>query len=147
MGGDPVPGICEGLTQGIVGMTVGSRRRIVVPPEQVGAARCRHQRTALLLKYPHRSRVEWPVNHVLSSLLQGFGSAAVGAPYAFVPPNSTLTYDLELLRLSNIGPDALTRVRSSSETPACCSFTPCRASFVEAPWLLQALARKERPRM
>ena len=35
VGGDPVPGICEGLTQGVIGMTVGSRRRIVVPPEEV----------------------------------------------------------------------------------------------------------------
>ena len=44
--------------------------------------------------------------------MQGFGTRAVGAPYAVVPPNSELTYDLELLRLSNIGPDALTRVRA-----------------------------------
>ena len=40
VGGDPVPGVCEGLTQGIIGMTVGSRRRVVVPPEQVGGYAC-----------------------------------------------------------------------------------------------------------
>ena len=37
VGGDPVPGVCEGLTQGVIGMTVGSKRRIVVPPEEVGS--------------------------------------------------------------------------------------------------------------
>lgn len=34
----------------------------------------------------------------------------MGAPFAVVPPNSTITYDVELLRLSNVGPDALTQV-------------------------------------
>jgi hypothetical protein len=49
VGGDPVPGICEGLTQGIMGMTVGSRRRIVVPPDQVATTRCSsHHRNAWL---------------------------------------------------------------------------------------------------
>ena len=32
----------------------------------------------------------------------------VGAPYAIVPPDSTLRYEVELLRLSSRGPDALT---------------------------------------
>ncbi|KAG2451096.1 hypothetical protein HYH02_004364 [Chlamydomonas schloesseri] len=39
----------------------------------------------------------------------GFGGAAVGAPYAIVPAGSTLLYEVELLRLSAVGPDQLTR--------------------------------------
>jgi hypothetical protein len=31
------------------------------------------------------------------------------APYAIVPPGSTLVYEVELLRLSTKGPDELTR--------------------------------------
>ena len=55
--------------------------------------------------------------------MQGFGAKAVGAPYAVVPPNTALTYDIELLRLSNIGPDALTRVPFPfpPALPCCCS--------------------------
>ena len=33
--------------------------------------------------------------------------AQVAAPYAVVPPGSTLRYELQLLRLSSTGPDAL----------------------------------------
>jgi len=33
LGGDPVPGICAGLRQGLLGMTVGGRRTFSVPPE------------------------------------------------------------------------------------------------------------------
>jgi hypothetical protein len=40
---------------------------------------------------------------------KGFGGQVVGAPYAVVPVNSTLLYEVELLRLSNRGPDELTR--------------------------------------
>jgi FKBP-type peptidyl-prolyl cis-trans isomerase len=38
----------------------------------------------------------------------GFGNAtAVLAPYAVVAPGSTLEYEIELIRLSRRGPDAL----------------------------------------
>lgn len=37
----------------------------------------------------------------------GFGSAAVLAPYAGVPANSMLRYDVELVRVSAKGPDAM----------------------------------------
>ncbi|KAG2428157.1 hypothetical protein HXX76_011837 [Chlamydomonas incerta] len=39
----------------------------------------------------------------------GFGGTAVGAPYAIVPAGSTLVYEVELLRLSAVGPDQLTK--------------------------------------
>jgi len=58
-------------------------------------------------------------------MTQGFGSRAVGAPYAVVPPNSELTYDLELLRLSNIGPDALTRVCPTFALAQPCNGSSC----------------------
>eukprot|EP00798_Chlamydomonas_sp_ICE-L_P008972 gene8972-16106_t len=38
----------------------------------------------------------------------GFGDGSVGAPYAVVPPNATLKYEIQLIRLSNRGPDELT---------------------------------------
>ncbi len=41
----------------------------------------------------------------------GFASQTVLAPYAVVPGNSVLVYEVELLRLSAVGPDQLTRVR------------------------------------
>lgn len=69
----PTPGLVRGLKEGLVGMTVGGKRTILVPPEK------------------------------------GFGDQVVGAPYALVPPNSTLRYEVELLRLSTRGPDELTR--------------------------------------
>ena len=37
----------------------------------------------------------------------GFGSTTVLAPYAVVPPWSTIEYEIELVRLSRRGPDAL----------------------------------------
>ena len=37
----------------------------------------------------------------------GFGQAQVAAPYAVVPPGSTLRYEVQVLRLSSSGPDAL----------------------------------------
>ncbi|GIL56667.1 hypothetical protein Vafri_11997 [Volvox africanus] len=43
----------------------------------------------------------------------GFGSQTVLAPYGVVPANSTLLYEVELLRLSAVGPDQLTKVRYS----------------------------------
>lgn len=43
----------------------------------------------------------------------GFGDReAVGAPFAVVPPGSTLIYDIEVLRVSYDGPDALVKVPS-----------------------------------
>ncbi|GIM03974.1 hypothetical protein Vretimale_8615 [Volvox reticuliferus] len=39
----------------------------------------------------------------------GFGSQTVLAPYSVVPANSTLLYEVELLRLSAVGPDQLTK--------------------------------------
>ena len=58
----------------------------------------------------HREEQWFVYTTVHGIWLQGFGSVAVGAPFAVVPPSSTLVYDVELLRLSTIGPDALTRV-------------------------------------
>mmetsp|Transcript_32594 Transcript_32594/g.45227 ORF Transcript_32594/g.45227 Transcript_32594/m.45227 type:complete len:249 (-) Transcript_32594:181-927(-) len=69
----PVPGICEGLQKGLVGMRAGSKRTIRVPPSL------------------------------------GFGTTDVFAPYARVPANSELTYKIEVLRVSNSGPDDLMR--------------------------------------
>jgi hypothetical protein len=40
----------------------------------------------------------------------GFGSTAVLAPYAGVPANSVLLYDVELVRVSALGPDAMMKV-------------------------------------
>jgi hypothetical protein len=37
----------------------------------------------------------------------GFGSSPVRSPYATVPANATLTYEVTVLRLSDAGPDAL----------------------------------------
>lgn len=72
LGGDPVPGICDGLTQAVVGMRVGETKRVTVPAQL------------------------------------GFGTTSpVLAPFAVVPPGSTLLYEIELVRLSRRGPDAL----------------------------------------
>lgn len=40
----------------------------------------------------------------------GFGSAAVLAPYAVLPGGSAVCYEVELLRLSSKGPDAMMKV-------------------------------------
>lgn len=40
----------------------------------------------------------------------GFGTGGSLAPYAFVPPGATLSYSVELLRLSTVGPDNLMSV-------------------------------------
>jgi hypothetical protein len=37
----------------------------------------------------------------------GFGSGSVRSPYALIPGGSTVTYEVTVLRLSEIGPDAL----------------------------------------
>lgn len=39
---------------------------------------------------------------------QGFGSQTVLGPYAVIPGDSTLRYEVELIRLSRSGPDNLT---------------------------------------
>ena len=39
VGGDPVPGVCVGLAQGILGMTIGGRRRITVSPDKASPGR------------------------------------------------------------------------------------------------------------
>lgn len=41
----------------------------------------------------------------------GFGDREVLAPYAVVPGGSTVTYDIQLLRVSSVGPDLLVKVR------------------------------------
>lgn len=41
----------------------------------------------------------------------GFGDQTVLAPYAVVPGGSTVTYDIQLLRVSSVGPDLLVKVR------------------------------------
>lgn len=66
--------MCAGLQQAILGMRVGGKRTVVVPPEL------------------------------------GFGSAAVLAPYAVLPGGSAVQYEVELLRLSSKGPDAMMKV-------------------------------------
>lgn len=42
---------------------------------------------------------------------EGFGPAAVLAPYAIVPGNAALVYEVELLRVSARGPDEMMKVR------------------------------------
>jgi len=69
--GDPVPGVVEGLQQGLIGMSAGGKKTFTFP----------------------------------SSL--GFGSSTVMAPYGIVPANAQLTYEVEVLRVSNSGPDEL----------------------------------------
>ena len=69
--GDVQPGVCAGLRAALLGMRVGGKKTVTVPPEL------------------------------------GFGQAQVAAPYGVVPPGSTLRYELQLLRLSSTGPDAL----------------------------------------
>jgi FKBP-type peptidyl-prolyl cis-trans isomerase len=69
IGSDPVPNrftlreglVLPGLIEGITGMKVGGKRRIVIPPEM------------------------------------GFGEAGSGN---VIPPNATLIYDVELMRVS-----------------------------------------------
>lgn len=41
----------------------------------------------------------------------GFGDKTVLAPYAIVPGNATVQYEIELLRVSSVGPDLLVKVR------------------------------------
>lgn len=74
LGGYPTPGICMGLQNALIGMRVGGRRTVVVPPGL------------------------------------GFGSTPALAPYAAVPANSIVRYEIQLLRLSRKGPDALVKV-------------------------------------
>ena len=64
-------GAHAGLRAALLGMRVGGKKTVTVPPEL------------------------------------GFGQAQVAAPYGVVPPGSTLRYELQLLRLSSTGPDAL----------------------------------------
>lgn len=72
LGGDPVPGITQGLQTAILGMKINGKVKVSIPSEL------------------------------------GFGtSTSVLAPYAVVPPGSTLEYEIELIRLSRTGPDAL----------------------------------------
>ncbi len=68
---DVQPGVVTGLRTALLGMRVGGKRTVTVPPEL------------------------------------GFGQTAVAAPYGIVPPGSTLRYQIEVLRLSTTGPDAL----------------------------------------
>jgi FKBP-type peptidyl-prolyl cis-trans isomerase len=46
----------------------------------------------------------------------GFGAVDVLAPYAGVPANSVLRYDVELVRVSALGPDAMMKVRRQEAT-------------------------------
>ncbi|KIY97894.1 peptidyl-prolyl cis-trans isomerase, FKBP-type [Monoraphidium neglectum] len=64
-----------------------------------------------------------------------FGAQAAAAPYAIVPPNSAVRYEVELLRLSRRGPDALFKGLSkcsqggaSATTENCAAIEP--AEFV-----------------
>eukprot|EP00775_Hariotina_reticulata_P004551 gene4551-4803_t len=61
----------------------------------------------------------------------GFGSSPVLAPYAPVPANATLRYDIELLRVSARGPDEMFKGISScsaggdsARTDGCADITP-----------------------
>jgi FKBP-type peptidyl-prolyl cis-trans isomerase len=44
----------------------------------------------------------------------GFGDQVALAPYGIVPSGSTVTYDIELLRVSSVGPDLLMKVGCGS---------------------------------
>lgn len=41
----------------------------------------------------------------------GFGASPAAAPYAVIPGGASVRYEIELLRLSRRGPDALMAVR------------------------------------
>jgi len=72
LGGDPVPGITQGLQTAILGMRINGTTKVSISPKL------------------------------------GFGNTtSVLAPYAVVPPGSILEYEIELIRLSRRGPDAL----------------------------------------
>ncbi|KAK3267706.1 hypothetical protein CYMTET_23755 [Cymbomonas tetramitiformis] len=71
LSGGPVPGICEGITKGLLGMKVGGKRTVRVPPSL------------------------------------GFGQADLNGPYGAIPGGSDVTYEIEVLRISNNGPDSL----------------------------------------
>jgi hypothetical protein len=108
--GDAQPGACAGLRAALLGMRVGGTRTVTVPPElgfgQVtwrGAQRGAAQRAwRPLWGFP-------PPRRCISAHARSRPPAqtAVGAPYATVPAGSTLRYDIQLLRLSSAGPDAL----------------------------------------
>lgn len=49
----------------------------------------------------------------------GFGEQTVLAPYAVVPGGSTLQYEIELLRVSSVGPDLLVKVGKLPQQRSC----------------------------
>jgi hypothetical protein len=72
LGGEPMPGVTQGLKNAILGMKINGKVTVKVPSEL------------------------------------GFGSTQeVLAPYSVVPAGSVLEYEIELIRLSRRGPDAL----------------------------------------
>ena len=154
LGGEPVPGICEGLNRGIAGMRVGGRRTFAVPPAlgfgsgmvlgpygelspqsfQFLAGQCLHDAT-------------WCVALAAFSTARQMQATAADLPTCLplpcacpplagvVPGGSEVRYEVELLRLSRQGPDALMSGVSqcgggvaSERTSGCAAITP--AEFV-----------------
>ena len=90
--GDVQPGVCAGLRTALLGMRVGGKRTVTVPPE---------------LGFGQVRPTPLPLAALPTRLRKPRVQAQVAAPYAVVPPGSTLRYELQLLRLSSTGPDAL----------------------------------------
>lgn len=113
VGGDPVPGICAGLLQGLEGMRVGGRRTVTVPPS-LGFGN-----QPVLAPYGERLG-GW---QALQAFKAHAGDSCPPLPTCeprfahrnhhtrtragIVPAGSTLTYEVQLLRLSRRGPEEL----------------------------------------
>lgn len=65
----------------------------------------------------------------------GFGSTPVLAPYAAVPANSALRYDIELVRVSARGPDAMMKVRGQQDAGVAMLQTLSKGSCRSSPHL------------
>ena len=111
---DPVPGVCEGLKQGLQGMRVGGKRTVRVPAALgFGAA-------PAVAPYGEPQVVPpVPACVPASTPCLAEHPNCLGARADVLPGGSTVQYEIELLRLSRTGPDALVSgISQASSTPA-----------------------------